>query len=109
MAILATARRRLFAGIIAALWLAGTHRQIAHAQDDAFIRQRQLEAEQNTSTGFSIAFADDQRALHPGETVKLVFTFRRNDISPFNYEHCHGMGIATAVLDHTDGTADPAS
>ena len=81
--------------------------QVAAAQDDSFVQQREAEATKNASTGFSIAFADDQRAFHPGETIKLVFTFRRYDVSPFNYEHCHGLGMADAVLDHSDGTVDP--
>jgi hypothetical protein len=101
------AHRRVMACIIAAIWCSGMNPQSAQGQDDAFVQQRDFEAEKNASSGFSIAFADDRRAFHPGETIKLVFTFRRADISPFNYEHCHGMGIADAVLDHVDGTADP--
>jgi hypothetical protein len=77
------------------------------AQDDPFVRQRDAEAAANESSGFSISFADSRRAFHPGETIPLVFTFRRLDVSPFNYEHCSGLGQADAVLDDPAGTTDP--
>ena len=76
-------------------------------QDDLFSRQRDDEAATNQSSGFTISFADGRRSFHPGEAIKLTFMFHRYDISPFNYEHCSGLGIADAVLDHSDGTADP--
>jgi len=76
-------------------------------QDEAFSRQRDDEAATNHSSGFTISFADGRRSFHPGETIKLTFTFHRYDISPANYEHCGGLGWADAVLDHADGTADP--
>jgi hypothetical protein len=79
----------------------------ASAQGDLFVQQRDAEATKNASTGFSISFSDDRRSFHPGETIKLLFTFRRYDISPYNYEHCRGLGGADAVLDHSDGVADP--
>lgn len=79
----------------------------ALAQDDSFVQQRDAEATKNGSTGFSISFADARRSFRPGETIALVFTFHRYDISGFNYEHCGGLGVADAVLDHSDGTADP--
>jgi hypothetical protein len=79
----------------------------AAAQGDFFVQQRDAEATKNASTGFSISFADDRRSFHPGETIKLLFTFRRYDISPHNYEHCRGLGGADAVFDHSDGVADP--
>jgi hypothetical protein len=81
----------------------------AIAQDDAFLRQQQREAAASTP-GFSISFADDRRAFRPGEAIALRFTFAVpliGKVSPFNYEHCSGLGIADAVLDHDDGTTDP--
>ena len=93
--------------ITAAIGLVAMSGQLALAQPDPFVQQREAEATKNASTGFSISFADDRRAFHPGETIKLVFTFRRYDVSPFNYEHCQGLGSADAVLDHSDGTVDP--
>jgi hypothetical protein len=77
------------------------------AQDDAFERQRDAQAAKNASNEFSVAFASDRRAFHPGETITLMFTFGTLDVSPHNYEHCRGLGLAEAVLDHSDGTADP--
>ncbi len=79
----------------------------ANAQDDAFVRQRDAEAAKNESTGFSVSFADDRRTFHVGETITLRFTFHRYDVSPYNYDHCQGLGLADAVLDHSDGAADP--
>jgi len=79
----------------------------AYAQDDAFVRQRDAEAANNESTGFSVSFADDRRTFHVGETITLRFTFHRYDVSPFNYDHCQGLGLADAVLDHSDGAVDP--
>jgi hypothetical protein len=81
----------------------------AIAQGDAFLRQHQRETAAGTP-GFSIAFADNRRTFRPGEAIALRFTFAApliSKISPFNYEHCPGLGIADAVLDHDDGTADP--
>ena len=91
----------------AAIGLVAMSGQLALAQTDSFVQQREAEATKNASTGFSIRFADDRRAFRPGETIALVFTFRRYDVSPYNYEHDSGLGRADAVLDHSDGTADP--
>jgi hypothetical protein len=93
--------------ITAAMCLVAASSQSAAPQGDLFVQQRDTEAAKNASTGFSISFADDRRTFHPGETIKLVFTFRRHDVSPHNYEHCRGLGGADAVLDHNDGVADP--
>jgi hypothetical protein len=79
----------------------------ALGQDDAFIRQRDAEAAKNASTGFSIRFADGRRTFHPGQAIKLVFSFQGHGVSPFNWEHCSSLGVADAVLDHADGTVDP--
>jgi len=81
----------------------------AYAQGDDFVRQRDAEATANGSSGFSVKFADDRRVFHIGETIKLLFTFTRFDVSPFNYDHCRGLGLASAVFEHADGTADPQS
>src|SRR5262249_29536137 len=56
---------------------------------------------------FEIRFADDRSSFHPGERIRIIFSFRRYDISPHDYSHCPGLGISDAVLDHADGTADP--
>ena len=56
--------------------------------------------------GFSISFADARRSFRPGETIALVFTFHGSNIRR-STEHCGGLGIADAVLDHSDGTVNP--
>jgi hypothetical protein len=71
---------------------------MALAQTDSFIQQREAEVTKNASTGFSISFADDRRAFHPGETIKLVFTFRRHDVSPFNYASVNRSAPSVAVI-----------
>jgi hypothetical protein len=87
-----------------ALLLATT--QASWAQD-AFVLQRDAEAERNKGHDFSISFVGGQRVFHVGETIPLRFTFTRNDVTPWNYEHCKQLGLAEAVLDHSEGTADP--
>jgi hypothetical protein len=99
--------RRSTGCVSAAMCLVVMGGRSAVAQGDLFAQQRDAEATKNASTGFSISFADDRRAFRPGEAIALVFTFSRQYVSPFNYEHCHGLGVADAVLDHSDGTADP--
>jgi hypothetical protein len=98
---------RLIRCALAAVFVVAGVGDTASAQDDPFARQRDAEAAKNGSTGFSISLADERQAFHPGEPIKLVFTFGRPDVSPHNYEHCQGLGIADAVLDHVEGTADP--
>ena len=98
---------RLVGCAVAALFVIANVVTALSAQHDAFVGQRDTEAAKNGSRGFSISLADGRREFHPGEPITLVFTFDRFDVSPFNYEHCQGLGMADAVLDHTDGTADP--
>jgi hypothetical protein len=58
----------------------------AWAQDDAFALQHAAALEKSAARGaLSIAFAGDQRAFQPGETISLLFQFHRYDISPHNY------------------------
>ena len=99
--------RRLIGQVAVTICLAATVSHSALAQDDSFARQRDSEATKNASTGFSISFADDRRAFHPGEPIQLRFAFRMYGISAFSYEHCDDLGLADAVLDHSDGTTDP--
>ena len=99
--------RQAIVNVTVAMCLIAMGGHVALAQDDSFVRQRDFEATKNGSTGFSVSFADDRRSFRPGETIALVFTFHRNDISGFNYEHCGGLGNADAVLDHSDGTINP--
>jgi len=79
----------------------------AYGQPDDFVRRRDAEASRHESIGFSVSFADNRRTFRIGETIELRFTFHRYDVSPYNYEHCNSLGLADAVLDHADGTADP--
>jgi len=75
---------------------------------DAFQRRRDDEAERVQSRGFSIAFADARRAFHPSEVITLTFAFTRQDISPHNYDHCGGLGLAEAIFDARAGVVvDP--
>ena len=99
--------RQAIVNVTVAMCLIAMGGHVALAQDDSFVRQRDFEATKNGSTGFSVSFADDRRSFRPGETIALVFTFDRYDISGFNYEHCGGLGNADAVLDHSDGTVNP--
>lgn len=98
---------RLIRCAVVALFVIATVVATISAQHDSFVGQRDTEAASNGSVGFSIFLADGRREFHPGEPIKLVFTFERLDVSPYNYEHCQGLGMADAVLDHTDGTAEP--
>jgi hypothetical protein len=95
------------AGLTPTLTLA---QPVSASQNDAFLRQHQKELAQYDSTGFSIAFKDERRAFHPGEAIPIGLTFdlqARDDVSPGNYEHCYGLGVADAVLDRTAGAVDP--
>lgn len=77
----------------------------AFSQDGGFVRQHEGE-QRNSLPGFSIAFADERRAFHPGELITLRFSFPRREIY---YDNCDGLGLPDLVFERAEGVADPHS
>jgi hypothetical protein len=101
--------KRSTAATLGTVWALGLCLAVpARAQDDAFARRYAAALEKSVSAGaLSIAFADDRRTFHQGETIALIFQFPRLDVSAFNDDRCPGLGFAEAVFDHADGIVDP--
>src|SRR5262245_52202371 len=79
------------------------------ASGDPFIRRHDRAAATNPLRyAFTISFADERRAFHPGETIKLTFRFYlwRGPIYHAN-QYCLEFGDSQAVFDRSDGVTIP--